>query len=67
MHVARELYPIERALAERLPCLRPPQPRGLALWVLGAVLAHSARQLAVALVGFRGGRSAGVPIGAMSG
>ena len=38
MHVPRELYPIERTLAERLPHLRPPQRRGLALWVLGAVL-----------------------------
>src|SRR5437763_1642200 len=47
MHVPRELYPIERALAERLPHLRPPQRRGLALWVLGAVLAQSACQSAV--------------------
>src|SRR3954466_2616579 len=46
MHVPRELYPIERALAERLPHLRPPQRRGLALWVLGAVLAQSACQSA---------------------
>ena len=47
MHVPRELYPIERALAERLPHLRGPQRRGLALWVLGAVLAQSACQAAV--------------------
>src|SRR5437763_14674813 len=47
MHVPRELYPIERALAERLPHLRGPQRRGLALWVLGAVLAQSAGQAAV--------------------
>src|SRR3954454_1073218 len=46
MHVPRELHPIERALAERLPHLRPPQRRGLALWVLGAVLAQSACQAA---------------------
>src|SRR5437868_6910011 len=47
MHVPRELYPIERALAERLPHLRGPQRRGLALLVLGAVLAQSACQAAV--------------------
>jgi hypothetical protein len=47
MHVPRELHPIERALAEHLPHLRPPQRRGLALWVLGAVLAQSACQSAV--------------------
>jgi hypothetical protein len=47
MHVPRELYPIERALAGRLPRLRGPQRRGLALWVLGAVLAQSACQAAV--------------------
>jgi Transposase DDE domain len=46
MHVPREVYPIERTLAERLPHLRPPQRRGLALWVLGAVLAQSACQSA---------------------
>jgi hypothetical protein len=47
MHVPREVYPMERTLAERLPHLRPPQRRGLALWVLGAVLAQSACQSAV--------------------
>src|SRR4051794_21611411 len=47
MHVPRDLHPIERMLAERLPHLRPPQRRGLALWVLGAVLAQSACQAAV--------------------
>src|SRR3954449_4122234 len=47
MHVPRELYPIERALAEHLPHLRGPQRRGLALWVLGAVLAQSACRSAV--------------------
>src|SRR4051794_27295516 len=47
MHVPPQLDPIERALAERLPHLRGPQRRGLALWVLGAVLAQSACQAAV--------------------
>jgi hypothetical protein len=47
MHVPRDLHPIERTLAERLPHLRPPQRRGLALWVLGAVLAQSACHSAV--------------------
>lgn len=47
MHVPPPLYPMERALAEHLPHLRPPQRRGLALWVLGAVLAQSACQAAV--------------------
>src|SRR4051794_18679136 len=47
MHVPPRLHPMERALAERLPHLRGPQRRGLALWVLGAVLAHSACQAAV--------------------
>src|ERR671939_557347 len=47
MHVPRELYPIEQTLAERLPHLRGPQRRGLALWVLGAVLAQSACRAAV--------------------
>src|SRR5689334_8217292 len=47
MHVPPQLDPIERALAERLPHLRGPQRRGLALWVLGAVPAQSACQAAV--------------------
>ena len=47
MHAPPPLCPMERALAERLPHLRGPQRRGLALWVLGAVLAHSACQAAV--------------------
>ena len=38
MHAPPPLYPIERRLGERLPHLRGPQRRGLALWVLGAVL-----------------------------
>jgi hypothetical protein len=47
MHVPPQLHPMERALAERLPHLRPPRRRGLALWVLGAALAQSACQAAV--------------------
>src|SRR4051795_1425772 len=47
MHVPPPLPPMERALAEHLPHLRPPQRRGLALWVLGAVLAQSACRAAV--------------------
>ena len=47
MHVPPQLHPMERALAERLPHLRGPQRRGLAPWVLGAVLAQSACQAAV--------------------
>src|SRR4051795_11776362 len=47
MHVPPQLHPMERALAERLPHLRGPQRRGLAFWVLGAVLAQSACQSAV--------------------
>src|SRR3954447_18174824 len=47
MHVPPQLDPMERALAERLPHLRGSQRRGLALWVLGAVLAQSACQSAV--------------------
>src|SRR5437764_1917789 len=47
MRVPRDLHPIERTLAERLPHLRPPQRRGLALWVLGAMLAQSACHSAV--------------------
>src|SRR5689334_21688272 len=47
MHAPPPSYPMERALAEHLPHLHPPQRRGLALWVLGAVLAQSACQAAV--------------------
>src|SRR5881628_738967 len=47
MHVSPQLHPMERALAEHLPHLRGPQRRGLALRVLGAVLAQSACQAAV--------------------
>ena len=62
MHAPPPLYPMERALAERLPHLRGPQRRGLALWVLGAVLAHSARHLAVlAALLAHPARAAGAP------
>src|SRR5947209_12727693 len=47
MHVPPRLHPMEEALAERSPGLRPPQRRGSALWVPGAILARSARQPAV--------------------
>lgn len=47
MHVPPELYPMETALAEHFPHLRRAQVRGLALWVCGAILAHSACQSAV--------------------
>ena len=47
MHVPAEVYPMEAALAERLPHLRPAERRGLALWVSGAILAQSACQSAV--------------------
>lgn len=40
-------YQIEAALAERLPCLRPAERRGLALWVYGTLLAQSACLTAV--------------------
>ena len=47
MHVPPELYPMEAALAEHFPHLRPAQVRGLALGVCGAILVHSACQSAV--------------------
>lgn len=49
------LYQIERRVCQHLPCLRPAQQRGLALWVYGTLLAHSACQSAVitALLAFR--------------
>lgn len=47
MHVLPELDLMERVLADHLPHLRPAQRRGLALWVCGAILAHSACQSAV--------------------
>jgi hypothetical protein len=47
MRVPPELYQMQRVLSARFPELRPAQHRGLALWVFGAVLAHSACQTAV--------------------
>lgn len=47
MRVPRSCYQLEPLLAEHLPHLRPAQRRGLALWVLGTVLAHSGCQHAV--------------------
>ena len=41
------LYQIEHTLSQQLPTLRPAQQRGLALWVYGTILAHSACQTAV--------------------
>jgi hypothetical protein len=38
---------MQQALAEHLPQLRPAERRGLALWVVGTLLAHSACQSAV--------------------
>jgi hypothetical protein len=47
MRVPRELYHFEKELAERLQSLSKAQCRGLALWVLGTILANSACQSAV--------------------
>ena len=47
MRVPPALYHIERTLSHQLPTLRPAQQRGLALWVYGTILAHSACQTAV--------------------
>ena len=50
-------YQVEPLLAEHLPALRPAERRGLALWVLGTILAGSACQNAVlAALEPRGGR-----------
>lgn len=50
-------YQVDPLLAEHLPDLRPAQRRGLALWVLGTILAGSACQTAVvAALEPRGGR-----------
>src|SRR5262249_10862997 len=38
---------IQRTLSDHFPHLRPAQTRGLALWVSGAILAHSACQNAI--------------------
>src|SRR5579863_7725671 len=47
MRVPPELYQMQSVLSARFPELRPAQQMGLALWVFGAVLAHSACQSAV--------------------
>lgn len=47
MRLPREAYPFFAAIATYLPDLRPAHQRGLAWWVLGAVLAKSACQSAV--------------------
>lgn len=44
MHVPAEAYPIAALIATHLPHLRPAQQSGLALWVLGTVLAGSSHQ-----------------------
>ncbi len=49
MRLPREAYPFRDALATYFPHLRPAQHRGLALWVLGALLAGSACEAAVRL------------------
>jgi hypothetical protein len=46
VRVPRSVYPIQDLVARHLP-LRPPQARGLALWVCGTLLARSATQSAV--------------------
>jgi hypothetical protein len=47
MRVPPAVYQIEHTVARHLTPLRPAQARGLALWVYGTVLAHSACQSAV--------------------
>ena len=47
MRVPSEVYQMRSVLSARFPELRPAQQMGLALWVFGAVLAHSACQSAV--------------------
>ena len=47
MRVPGSSYQVEPLLSEHLPTLRPAERRGLALWVLGAILAGSACQNAV--------------------
>lgn len=47
MHVPSALYQITTQLTQQFPSLRPAQQRGLALWVYGTILAHSACQTAV--------------------
>jgi hypothetical protein len=47
MRAQSEYYQIHRTLVERFPHLRPAHAHGLALWVSGTILAHSACQNAV--------------------
>jgi hypothetical protein len=47
MHAQSEYYQIHRTLVDHFPQLRPAHAHGLALWVYGAILAHSACQNAV--------------------
>lgn len=47
MRVQRECYQVEELLGLHLPELRPAHRRGLALWVVGTILAGSACQAAV--------------------
>ncbi len=47
MRYPPEWYQMNETIAQRFPELRPAQQRGLALWVYGTVLAHSACQNAV--------------------
>jgi Transposase DDE domain len=47
VRVPAPCYQVEAELAEHLPHLRPAQRTGLALWVLGAIVAGSACQSAV--------------------
>ena len=47
MRVPAPCYQVSRDLAEVFPHLRPAECRGLALWVVGAILAGSACQTAV--------------------
>lgn len=48
MPARRPSYQVEPLLAEHLPALRPAERAGLALWVLGTIVAGSACQTAVA-------------------
>lgn len=47
MRLPTPCYPLAQLLERQFPALRPAQRRGLALWVYGAVLAHSACEAAV--------------------
>ncbi len=47
MRFPREFYQMQQSIEHHFPDLRPSQQRGLALWVFGTILAHSACQNAV--------------------